>query len=96
MDASMRPIIALHGVSNSILATGIRDLTDQDARTRSRGGAGPSIAWTIGHLCHYKVKVLELLGQPRAMPLRPSSNTRRPPTARTTHHWQTWRPASQR
>ncbi len=27
------------------------------------------------------------------MPLRPNSNTRRPATARTTHHWQTWRPA---
>ena len=65
MDALIRPIIALHGVSNSILATGIGDLTDHDAKTRSRGGAGPSIAWTIGHLCHYKVKVLELLGQPR-------------------------------
>ena len=36
-----------------------------DAKARSRGGTGPSIAWTIGHLCHYKVKVLELLGQPR-------------------------------
>ena len=65
MDALVRPIIALHGVSNSILTTGIGDLTDQDARARSRGGAGPSIAWTIGHLCHYKIKVLELLGQPR-------------------------------
>jgi hypothetical protein len=47
------------------LATGIGDLTDDDAKARSRGGAGPSIAWTIGHLCHYKIKVLELLGQPR-------------------------------
>jgi uncharacterized damage-inducible protein DinB len=65
MDALIRPIIALHGLSNSILATGIGDLTDQDAKARSRGGTGPSIAWTIGHLCHYKVKILELLGQPR-------------------------------
>jgi len=65
MDALIQPIIALHGVSNSILATGIGDLTDRDAKARSRGGTGPSIAWTIGHLCHYKVKILELLGQPR-------------------------------
>jgi uncharacterized damage-inducible protein DinB len=65
MDGLPRPIIALHGVSNSILTTAIGDLTDQDAKTRSRGGTGPSIAWTIGHLCHYKIKVLELLGQPR-------------------------------
>ena len=65
MDALIQPIVALHAVSNSILATGIGDLTDEDAKVRSRGGAGPSIAWTIGHLCHFKVKLLELLGQPR-------------------------------
>jgi hypothetical protein len=68
MDASIRPIIALHGVSNGILATSIGDLTDQSAKARSRGGAGPSVAWTIGHLCHYKIKILELLGQPRENP----------------------------
>ena len=65
MDALVRPIIALHELSSSILATGIGDLTDQDAKARSRGGAGPSIAWTIGHLCHHKVTALALLGQPR-------------------------------
>jgi uncharacterized damage-inducible protein DinB len=68
MDALIRPIIALHDVSNGILATSIEDLTDQDAKARSRGGTGPSIAWTIGHLCHFKLKVLELLGQPRENP----------------------------
>ncbi len=65
MDAFIRPIIALHGVSNSILATGIGGSDRSGREGRSRGGTGPSIAWTIGHLCHYKVKVLELLGQPR-------------------------------
>ncbi len=65
MDALIQPIIALHGVSNRILATGIGDLTDQDAKARSRGGAGPSVAWTIGHVCHYKITILALLGQPR-------------------------------
>jgi uncharacterized damage-inducible protein DinB len=62
MDALARPIIALYGLSNGILGTGISDLSDENARARSRGGAGPSITWTIGHLCHYKIKVLELLG----------------------------------
>lgn len=65
MDALIQPIIALHGVSNRILATAIGDLTDEDAKARSRGGAGPSVAWTIGHLCHYKIKILGLLGQCR-------------------------------
>lgn len=68
MDQLARPIIALYGLSNGILGTGIGDLSDENAKARSRGGAGPSIAWTIGHLCHYKVKVLELLGQSRENP----------------------------
>jgi hypothetical protein len=68
MDALARPIIVLYGLSNNILATGISDLSDQDAKARSRGGTGPSISWTIGHLCHYKIKVLELLGQTREDP----------------------------
>lgn len=68
MDALVRPIIALHGVSNNILAAGIGDLTDQSAKARSRDGAGPSIAWTIGHLCNYKIKILGLLGDVRENP----------------------------
>ncbi len=68
MDALARPIIALYQLSNGILATSIRDLSDQDAKARSRGGAGPSVAWTIGHLCHYKLQVLGLLGHERENP----------------------------
>lgn len=63
MDPLVRPIIALYGLSNGILRAGIGDLSDENAKTRSRGGTGPSISWTIGHLCHHKIKVLELLGQ---------------------------------
>jgi hypothetical protein len=65
MEPLARPIISLYGLSNGILATGIGDLSNEDGRRRSRGGAGPSNAWTIGHLCHYKIKVLQLLGQSR-------------------------------
>lgn len=68
MDALARPIIALYTLSNGILATGIKDLSDQDAKTRSRSGTGPSVAWIIGHLCHYKVQTLGLLGHPRENP----------------------------
>ncbi len=68
MDALARPIVALYGLSNGILATSIKDLSDQDARVRVRSGAGPSIAWTIGHLCHHKIQALGLLGQPRDNP----------------------------
>ena len=68
MDTLIRPIITLHGVTNGVLATSISDLTDQSAKARSRSGAGPSIAWTIGHLCHYKIKMLGLLGLQRENP----------------------------
>ena len=68
MDPLTRPIIALYSLSNSILGPAIGDLADEDAKARSRGGQGPSISWTIGHLCHYKLKVLELLGQSRENP----------------------------
>ncbi len=65
MDPLVRPIVGLYGLSNGILATSISDLSDQDAKVRLRDGAGPSVAWTIGHLCHYKHVVLGLLGEPR-------------------------------
>ena len=68
MDALVRPIVGLYGLSNGILATGIGDLSDEDAHTRSRDGAGPSVAWTIGHLCHFKMVVLALLGVERENP----------------------------
>lgn len=68
MDALARPIRALYDLSHHILATSVKDLTDADAHIRARADAGPSIAWTIGHLCHYKVQALGLLGHPKASP----------------------------
>lgn len=68
MDQLARPIVALFGLSNTVLGAAISDLSNDDARARSRAGAGPSIAWTIGHLCHYKIKVLELLGLAKENP----------------------------
>jgi uncharacterized damage-inducible protein DinB len=69
MDApAAGSIIALYGLSNAILATSIGDLSDRDAKERSRGGTGPSIAWTIGHLCHHKIQVLKLLGDDQDNP----------------------------
>jgi hypothetical protein len=68
MDSPADPIIALYRLSNGILTTSLGDLSNDDARVRSRGGTGPSIAWTIGHLCHFKIQTLELLGQHRDNP----------------------------
>ena len=68
MNDIARPIISLYGLTNGILATSIGDLTDEHAKVRSRRGTGPSIAWTLGHLCHYKIQALQLLGQSRENP----------------------------
>ena len=72
MESMARPIVAHYGLSGSILATSVTDLSDTDAKTRSRAGVGPSIAWTIGHLCHYKVAMLRLLGRATANPFAAS------------------------
>ena len=96
MDALARPIIALYGLSNSILGTGIGDLSDENAKARSRGGAGPSISWTIGHLCHHKIKVLELLGQSRENPFASTFEQRGDRRRRTIRRWPTWQRASRR
>ncbi len=38
------------------------DLTDDVATRRSRDDDGASIAWIIGHLCHYDYEITKLLG----------------------------------
>lgn len=68
MSELVRPIVGQYRLSQGILETGIRDLSDADAKTRSRGGTGPSISWTIGHLCHFKHVTLGLLGQQSSNP----------------------------
>ena len=60
MEPIARSIVAQYGLTGGILATSVTDLSDGDAKTRSRAGSGPSIAWTIGHLCHYKVTMLQV------------------------------------
>jgi uncharacterized damage-inducible protein DinB len=68
MESLVRPIVAQYTLSNGILATAVKDLTGRDAMTRSRNGEGPSIAWTVGHLCHFKTQTLGLLGRPTDNP----------------------------
>ncbi len=68
MEPLVRPVVGLYQTSNRILATSIQDLSEPDAKSRSRSGTGPSVAWIVGHLCHFKIKVLGLLGQERDNP----------------------------
>ena len=46
----------------------LEDLSEDDARKRSRDGEGPSIAWIVGHLLHYRHFVMNLLGHDRVNP----------------------------
>ena len=48
------------------LVTG--DLTDEVATRRARDDAGASIAWVIGHLCHYRYEIMKLLGHDEDSP----------------------------
>jgi uncharacterized damage-inducible protein DinB len=54
--------------TSNVLMLTLSDLTDDVARRRTRGDAGPSIAWTVGHLLDHRFKVLALLGVDRESP----------------------------
>jgi uncharacterized damage-inducible protein DinB len=68
METLVQPLVAQLALSQRILSTGVKDLSDADARMRSRGGTGPSVAWNVGHLCHHKIGMLKLLGHERENP----------------------------
>lgn len=43
------------------------DMSNEDALKRARGGEGASLSWTLGHLCFYRCRVLQLLDPERAL-----------------------------
>lgn len=68
MSGSVKTLLGLFGTSNFMVPIVLDDLSEADARKRSRGDSGPSIAWTIGHLMHSRVWVLNSLGVARDNP----------------------------
>jgi uncharacterized damage-inducible protein DinB len=56
------------GMTDYLIPMVLEDLSDEDARKRARGDEGPSIAWIVGHLLHYRYHVMELLGVERENP----------------------------
>jgi uncharacterized damage-inducible protein DinB len=44
------------------------DTKNEDALRRLRDSEGPSISWVTGHLCHYRYRILNLLGVDEASP----------------------------
>ena len=68
MTHSIQTLMGLFGMTDYLMPLVLEDLTDDDARKRSRGDEGPSIAWTVGHLLNYRLYVMSLLGEERENP----------------------------
>jgi uncharacterized damage-inducible protein DinB len=68
MSGTADTLMGTFGMTDYLIPMVLEDLTDEDARKRARGEEGPSIAWTVGHLLHYRLHVMELLGAPRENP----------------------------
>jgi uncharacterized damage-inducible protein DinB len=62
MTPILKPIAASFGSTNFVLDLCLEDLKDKDARERVRNGAGPSIAWEVGHMLAFRCMALNLLG----------------------------------
>ncbi len=62
MPTLATPIAESLKFTDFIVPLVLHDLPDDVARRRARGDDGPSIAWIIGHLCHYRLEMMKLLG----------------------------------
>jgi uncharacterized damage-inducible protein DinB len=58
----MRPIADSFRFSHFIMNPVTGDITEEDAVRRARGGDGASIAWIVGHLCHFRYETMKRLG----------------------------------
>lgn len=67
MDGGAKSLAATFGMTDFMLPVVLDDLSDDQVYARPREG-GPSIAWTLGHLMHSRVFVLNTLGDGRANP----------------------------
>jgi uncharacterized damage-inducible protein DinB len=68
MSHTADTLMGTFGMTDYLIPMVLEDLTDEDARRRARGDEGPSIAWILGHLLHYRHHVMELLGAERENP----------------------------
>lgn len=68
MSGTAQTLMGTFGMTDFLVPLVLEDLSDEDARKRSRDGEGPSIAWTVGHLMHYRYYVMRMLGDERLDP----------------------------
>ena len=62
MSDTAKTLMGTFGMTDFLVPLVLEDLSDEDARKRSRDGEGPSIAWMVGHLMHYRYYVMSCLG----------------------------------
>lgn len=63
MGTLATPIVESLKFTDFIMGLVTEDVTDAIGIRRSRGEAGASIAWIVGHLCHYRYEIMKLLGR---------------------------------
>jgi uncharacterized damage-inducible protein DinB len=68
MIQSAKALMGVFATVDYLIPLVLDDLTDEEARTRSRGEEGPSIAWSIGHLLHHRHVMMRMLGTERDNP----------------------------
>lgn len=68
MSATADTLMGTFALTDYLIPMVLEGVTDEDARKRARGDEGPSIAWTVGHLLHYRHHVMGLLGVEREDP----------------------------
>ena len=68
MSQTAETLMGTFGMTDYLIPMVLEDLTDEDARKRARDDEGPSIAWMVGHLLHYRIDVMKLLGVERDDP----------------------------
>ena len=68
MSDTAKTLMGTFGMTDFLVPLVLEDLSDEDARKRSRDGDGPSITWMIGHLMHYRCYVMSMLGDERVDP----------------------------
>jgi uncharacterized damage-inducible protein DinB len=61
VTSTAKTLLGVLGMTDRLVPPVLEDITDAQARSRSRRGEGPSIAWMIGHLLHYRYYMLGVL-----------------------------------
>jgi uncharacterized damage-inducible protein DinB len=68
MGDTAKTLLGTFGMTDFLIPLVLEDVSDEDARKRSRDGKGPSIAWMVGHLLYYRHHVMSMLGHERVDP----------------------------